>query len=291
MSLLKEEDLKKILPKNGPPIEEVCKYIEKYKKDLIVIKYGGNVFVDRNIFNNFILDIAILNKLGLSIVVVHGGGPRIKRELEKSNIQTKFIKGLRVTDKKVINIVENVLIGFNDDIVDSLKKEDTEAISINTKKNNVIEVTPESEELGFVGKPNKINTDIIKNMVEKKIIPIISPLGLGKNNQTYNINGDTAAGAIAKSLESRRLLLMTNIEGVLDKEKKLIEEINSSEVLEMIKDQTITEGMIPKINTCLDAVNNGVTAVGIIDGRKQHSILFEIFSDKGSGTLIRKWKV
>jgi len=288
MSLLKEEDLKKILPENGPPIEEVCKYIEKYKNDLIVIKYGGNVFIDRNIFNNFILDIVILNKLGLSIVVVHGGGPRIKRELEKSNIQTKFIKGLRVTDEKVINIVENVLIGFNDDIVDSLKKEGTEAISINTKKNNVIEVVPESEELGFVGKPNKINTDIIKNMVEKKIIPIISPLGLGKNNQTYNINGDTAAGAIAKSLESRRLLLMTNIEGVLDKEKKLIEEINSSAILEMIKDQTITEGMIPKINTCLDAVNNGVTAVGIIDGRKQHSILFEIFSDKGSGTLIRK---
>ena len=124
--------------------------------------------------------------------------------------------------------------------------------------------------------------------MKKNIVPIISPLGLGKNNQSYNINGDTAAGAIAKSLKSRRLLLMTNIEGVLDKEKKLIEEITSSKILQMIKDETITEGMIPKINTCLDAVNNGVTAVGIIDGRKQHSILFEIFSDKGSGTLIRK---
>ena len=123
------------------------------------------------------------------------------------------------------------------------------------------------------------------------MIPIISPLGLGRDNQTYNINGDTAAGAVAKSLKSRRLLLMTNVEGVLDKEKKLIEEISSSEVLEMIKNETITEGMIPKINTSLDAVNNGVTAVGIIDGRKKHSILFEIFSDKGSGTLIRKWKI
>ena len=281
-------DLKKILPKNGPPIEEVSKYIKKYKNELIVIKYGGNVFIDRNIFNNFIEDISLLNKLGLSIIVVHGGGPRIKRELDKSNIQSKFVRGLRVTDEKIINIVESVLIDFNIDIVSSLKKMGSEAISINTKKNNVIEVMPEAEELGFVGIPDKIDIDVIKSIVEKNIIPIISPLGLGKKNQVYNINGDTAAGAIAKSLQSRRLLLMTNVKGVLNKEKKLIEEISSSEILKMIKDETITEGMIPKINTCLDAVNNGVTAVGIIDGREKHSILFEIFSDKGSGTLIRK---
>ena len=285
---LNNEELRKILPDNGPGLEEVQKYITKYKKDLIVIKYGGNVFIDRNIFNNFISDLSILKKLGLSIVVVHGGGPRIKRELDKSNIQSKFIRGLRVTDEKIINIVENVLIDFNIDIVDSLKEKGTEAISINTKKNNIIEVIPESEELGFVGKPSKINSDIIKNILAKNMIPIISPLGIGKNNQTYNINGDTAAGAIAKSLKSRRLILMTNINGVLDKEKKLIEEITSSEILKMINDEIITEGMIPKINTCLDAVNNGVTGVVIVDGRKPHSILFEIFSDKGAGTLIRK---
>ena len=281
-------DLEKILPKYGPQIKEVNKYIEKYKNDLIVIKYGGNVFIDRNIFNNFIADISLLNKLGLSIVVIHGGGPRIKRELDKSNIQTKFIRGLRVTDEKIINIVESVLIDFNDDIVSSLKKLGSKAISINTKKNNIIEVTPETEELGFVGIPDRINIEFIKDTIKKNTIPIISPLGIGKNNQTYNINGDTAAGAIAKSLKSRRLLLMTNVKGVLDKEKKLIEEISSSEILEMVKNETITEGMIPKINTCLDAINNGVTAVGIIDGREKHSILFEIFSDKGSGTLIRK---
>ncbi len=280
-------DLKKILPKNGPPINEVSKYIEKYKNDLIVIKYGGNVFIDRIIFDNFISDISILNKLGLSIVVVHGGGPRIKRELDKSNISSKFIRGLRVTDKKIINIVETVLIDFNNDIVTSLKKKGSEATSIHSKNNNIIKVVPEAEELGFVGIPNKINNEIIRNILSQKKIPIISPLGLGENNQSYNINGDTAAGAIAKSLKSRRLLLMTNVEGVLNKEKKLIEEISSSEIIEMIKDNTITEGMIPKINTCLDAVKNGVTAVGIIDGRKKHSILFEIFSDKGSGTLIR----
>ena len=280
--------LENLLPKDGPSINEVNKYIDKYKNDLIVIKYGGNVFIDRNIFNNFIEDISVLNKLGLSIVVIHGGGPRIKRELEKSNIQSKFIRGLRVTDEKIINIVEDVLIDFNKDIVDSLKKMDSEAISINTKNNNVIEIIPEAKELGFVGKPNKINNDIIKNILEKKMIPIISPLGLGKDNQTYNINGDTAAGAIAKSLKARRLILMTNIEGVLDQDTKLIEEITSSQILQMINDETITEGMIPKINTCLDAVNNGVTGVVIVDGRKPHSILFEIFSDKGAGTLIRK---
>ena len=281
-------DLNKILPKNGPPINEVIKYIEKYKNDLIVIKYGGNVLIDRNIFDNFITDINILNKLGLSVVVIHGGGPRIKRELDKENIQSKFIRGLRVTDNKIINIVESVLINFNEDIVISLEKKGSKAISIHTKKNNIIEIIPEHEDLGFVGIPDKINNDVLLNIIKQNKIPIISPLGLDNNNQAHNINGDTAAMAIAKSLKSRRLLLMTNVDGVLDKEKKLIEEISSSEILKLIKDEIITEGMIPKINACLDAVNNGVPAVGIINGTKQHSCLWEIFSDKGSGTLIRK---
>ena len=281
-------DLKNILPKDGPPLSQVNKYIEKYKNDLIVIKYGGNVLIDRNVFNNFITDLFILNKLGLSTVVVHGGGPRIQRELEKSNIQSKFIRGLRVTDKSIINIVESVLIDFNDDIVKSLNEKGSKGISLHTKNNNIIKVIPESKELGFVGMPNEIDNEKILNILKQNKIPIVSPLGLDKENQTYNINGDTAAMAIAKSLKARRLLLMTNVDGVLDKEKKLIEEISSSEILQMIKDEIITEGMIPKINACLDAVNNGVTAVGIINGTKQHSCLWEIFSDKGSGTLIRK---
>ena len=281
-------DLQKILPEAGPPADQVSKYIEKYKNDLIVIKYGGNVFIDREVFNNFIEDISILSKLGISIVIIHGGGPRIKRELDKSNIESKFIRGLRVTSEKIINIVEKVLIEFNKDIVSSLSEKGIKAISLNTQENNVINVVPESEELGFVGIPDKINVDIIKDKINQKLIPVISPLGLGKNNQSYNINGDNAAGAIAKSLKSRRLLLMTNVEGVLNKNSELINEISSLEITDMIKDGTITEGMIPKINTCLDAINNGVTAVAIIDGRKKHSVLFEIFSDKGSGTLIRK---
>ncbi len=275
MSISKEE-LRKVLPKNGPNIDEVSKYIEKYKEEIITIKYGGNVFIDRQIFNNFISDLSILQKLGLSVVVVHGGGPRIKRELDKSHINSKFVRGLRVTDEKIIDIVEKVLIEFNEDIVSSLKNIGSKGISLNTKENNVLKIIPESKELGFVGIPHKINVEIIMDKIKNNLIPIISPLGLGSDDKTYNINGDTAAGAIAKSLKSRRLLLMTNVEGVLNKDKILIEEISSSKIMEMIDDKTI------------NAVNNGVTAVAIIDGRKKHSILFEIFSDKGSGTLIRK---
>ena len=280
------EEIKKIWPSSAPNINNINKYVEKYKGETIVIKYGGNVLIERSIFNNFIEDIGILNKLGLSIVVVHGGGPRIKRELEKSNISTKFINGLRVTDKKIISIVEKVLIDFNDDIVNSLNKKGSKGIQINTKINNIISVKPGKEELGFVGIPEKINNDIINKLIKNNQIPVVAPLGL-ENEQTYNINGDTAAGAIAKSLKSRRLLLMTNVEGVLNKEKQLISEISSSRILEMIKDGTITGGMIPKINTCLDSVNNGVRGVVIMDGRKPHSILNEIFSDSGDGTLIR----
>lgn len=286
MSLTKEE-LENIIPKNGPPINEVSKYIEKYKDDLICLKYGGNIFLNRSIFTCFIEDLSILKKLGLSIIVVHGGGPRIQKELEKSNIHSKFIRGLRVTDEKIIDIVENVLIDFNNDIVNSLEKMGTKAVGIHTKKNNIIEVLRDAPELGFVGTPNKINNEIILNIIKDGKIPIISPLGL-QENQAFNINGDVAAGKIAQSLKCRRLLLMTNVEGVLDKNKKLIEEISSSEILEMVKNETITGGMIPKINMGLESINNGVSAVGIIDARPKHSILFELFSDKGSGTLIRK---
>ena len=282
------DELRKFWPEKAPDINIVQKYVSKYEKEKIVIKYGGNVLIDRNVFNNFISDINVLNKLGLSIIVVHGGGPRIKRELEKSNIQSKFIRGLRVTDKSIINIVESVLIDFNDDIVQNLNKKGSEGVSIHTKNNNIVEVIPEAKELGFVGIPTEINNDTILNILKQNKVPIVSPLGLDKNNQTYNVNGDTAAMAIAKSLKARRLLLMTNVDGVLNKEKKLIEEISSKEILEMIENETITEGMIPKINACLDAVNNGVTAVGIINGTKKHSCLWEIFSDKGAGTLIRK---
>ena len=280
--------IEEVIPKDGPSIDEVKKYIEKYKNDLIVIKYGGNVFIDRNIFNNFIEDISVLNKLGLSIIVVHGGGPRIERELKKKNIQTKFINGLRVTDKKVISIVEEVLIDFNNDIVNSLKKKGTKAVSVNSKTNNIIKVVPDSKELGYVGVPASINLDIIKDMINQNQIPVVAPLGLDSKDITYNINGDTVASAIAKTLKSRRLLLMTNVEGVYDDRKSLISEIKPFDLENLVKFKIVQGGMIPKIKNCIEAVENGVKGVVILDGRKPHSILDEIFSDKGSGTLIRK---
>ena len=282
------DEIKKFWPEKAPDINIVQKYVKKYEKEKIVIKYGGNVLIDRNVFNNFISDINVLNKLGLSIIVVHGGGPRIKRELDKKKIVSKFINGLRITDKNIINTVEEVLIDFNNDIVNSLKKLGTEAASFHTKTDNIIEVEPEREELGFVGIPNKINDNLIQDALNENKIPIIAPLGLGKNEQTYNINGDTAASAIAKKLKSRRLILMTNVEGVYDDKKKLISEIKPYDLENLIKWKVVQGGMIPKIENCVDAVQNGVRGVVILDGRKPHSILHEIFSDQGSGTLIRE---
>ena len=282
------EDIFQIWPKAAPDIKNINKYISKYKNEKIVIKYGGNVLIDRNIFDYFIIDIYILNKLGLSIVVVHGGGPRIKRELDKKNIQTRFINGLRVTDENVIKIVEKVLIEFNHDIVSSLNKKGLKAVSITSKNNNIINVIPEKKELGFVGIPTMIDKNNLEKIIDSKKIPVVAPLGLDENNQTYNINGDTAANAIAKGLRARRLLLMTNVEGVYDDKKKLITEIKPFDLNNLIEWNVVQGGMIPKIKNCVDAVENGVRGVVILDGRKPHSILHEIFSDKGAGTLIRK---
>ncbi|MBD1146535.1 acetylglutamate kinase [Pelagibacterales bacterium SAG-MED28] len=282
------DEIKKFWPEKAPNINIVQKYVSKYEKERIVIKYGGNVLIDRNVFNNFISDINVLNKLGLSIIVVHGGGPRIQRELDKKKIVSKFINGLRVTNKDIIDTVEKVLVDFNIDIVSSLKNLGCEAISFHTKSENIIEVEPEKKELGFVGIPKKININLIENILSENKIPIISPLGLDKNKQTFNINGDTAASAIAKKIKSRRLILMTNVEGVYDDRKSLISEIKPEDLENLIKWKIVEGGMIPKIANCVDAVENGVRGVVILDGRKPHSILHEIFSDTGSGTLIRK---
>ena len=280
--------IKEYWPKDGPANTEIEKYIKKYSKEKIVIKCGGRVLLDPDLFNNFINDIVVLKKLGLTPVVVHGGGPRIKKKLNELNIETKFIMGLRVTDEKVIKVVEEVMIEFNKEIVVALEKKECKAKSITIKENSSIYVEQKNKVLGYVGRPTKVDDKLIKSFIKEDTIPVISPMGLDEKKQAYNINADTTAGALAKSLKSRRLMLMTDVEGVYDKSKKLISEIKSAEAEKLIYDETISEGMIPKIRTCIDAVNNGVRAVAIIDGRKPHSILFELFSNKGSGTLIRK---
>ena len=283
-----DNKIKEFWPKNGPSTKEVEKYVKKYSKEKIVIKCGGKVLLDPNLFSNFIEDIVTLKKLGLTPLVVHGGGPRIKKKMDELNIESKFILGLRVTDEKVIKVVESVMIEFNKEILSALEKKSCKAKSITINENIAIYVQQKNKELGFVGFPTKIDVNIIKNIIKQDFVPIVTPMGLDDKKQAYNINADIAAGALAISLKSRRLLLMTDVEGVYDKDKKLISEIKPVEAEKLIHDGTIKEGMIPKIKTCINAVESGVRGVVIIDGRRPHSILFELFSDEGAGTLIRK---
>ena len=288
MSSLKEEELINILPKDGPTVDEVKKYLEKYNNEFIVIKCGGSVLVDPKLFKIFIEDVAVLKKLGFNPIIIHGGGKRINNKLGELNIKSDFINGLRVTDKNTISIVEDVLIEFNKEIVNALKDQSCEIKRITSKENNIITVKPESDELGFVGIPTHIKTDVLKEIIKINEVPVIAPLGLDENNQTFNINADTVAGSVAKELNARRLMIISDVEGVLNDKKKLIPEINSQKAKELINQEVISGGMIPKINNCLDVASNGVKGVVIIDGRKNHSLLFELLSDKGSGTLIRE---
>ena len=288
MSSLKEEELTNILPKDGPTVKEVKKYLEKYNDEFIVIKCGGSVLIDPKLFKIFIEDVAVLKKLGFNPIVIHGGGKRINNKLDELNIKSNFINGLRVTDKDTINIVEVVLIEFNKEIVKALNKLACKAKRITSKENNIITVIQENKDLGFVGTPTEINKALLTETIKVNEVPVVAPLGSDKDNQTFNINADTAAGSIAIELKARRLMIISDVEGVLDSEKKLIPEINSKKANELIDQEVISGGMIPKIKNCLDVASNGVKAVVIIDGRKNHSLLFELLSDKGSGTLIRE---
>ncbi len=288
MSSLKEEELINILPKDGPTVEEVKKYLEKYNDEFIIIKCGGSVLVDPKLFKIFIEDVVVLNKLGFNPIIVHGGGKRINSKLSEVNIKSNFINGLRVTDKDTINIVEDVLIEFNKEIVEALNELACKAKRITSKENSIITVVQENKDLGFVGTPTEINKEFLTEIIKLNEVPVVAPLGLDKDNQTFNINADTAAGSIAIELKARRLMVISDVEGVLDSEKKLIPEINSKKANELIDQEVISGGMIPKIKNCLDVASNGVKAVVIIDGRKNHSLLFELLSDKGSGTLIRE---
>ena len=288
MSSLKEEELINILPKDGPTVEEVKKYLEKYNDEFIIIKCGGSVLVDPKLFKIFIEDVVVLNKLGFNPIIVHGGGKRINSKLSEVNIKSNFINGLRVTDKDTINIVEDVLIEFNKEIVEALNELACKAKRITSKENNIITVVQENKDLGFVGTPTEINKELLIETIKVNEVPVVAPLGSDKDNQTFNINADTAAGSIAIELKARRLMIISDVEGVLDSEKKLIPEINSKKANELIDKEVISGGMIPKIKNCLDVASNGVKAVVIIDGRKNHSLLFELLSDKGSGTLIRE---
>ena len=277
-------DLEKILPANGPSINEVKKYVDKYSDELICIKLGGSCLNKEELLNQFINDLSTITKLGLNIVVVHGGGKSIEKKLKENNIESKWIEGLRVSDEKNIKFIEEALNEINFKIVKKLNEKGCNARSI-TGKDKIVKVNPISKDLMYVGSPKEINNEILNDILKNKEIPVIAPLGIGDDQKTYNCNADYVSSKVASSLKARRLLLMTDVPGVM-KDEHLITELKSAEALKLIEDGVIKEGFIPKIHSGIDALQN-VKAVGIIFGLQAHSILFELFSDKGSGTLLR----
>jgi acetylglutamate kinase len=283
-------DIKSFWPELGPSLEEASIYQNKYKNKKIVLKYGGQVMSDQSLSKAFAQDAAILRKLDIDVTVIHGGGPQIKTKLDAQNLESKFISGLRVTDKNVIKVVEDVLLNeINPDLRDAINHYGGKAESVTVRKNNVIHIDKAiDEQLGFVGEPKKIDIKILNNFFKEKIIPVIAPMGMDAKGQIYNINADTTAGTIANQIKAERLLLMTDVPGVNDEQGNLISQLSTQQALDLINDGTITEGMIPKIKTCISAIESGVNGVVIIDGRKSHAVLFELFSNLGAGTLIVK---
>ena len=285
---------------NADMLTEALPYMQKYADSIIVIKYGGHAMKDTKSIKSFCEDIALLKQSGLKPVIVHGGGPQIGNMLEKLGIETKFESGMRITDDKTLEIVEMVLCGgINKEIASNINNCGCKAVGLSGKDASMIiakkhdgKIKDESNiekivDLGFVGIPEKINTDIIEILTSNDFIPVIAPLGISEDGKTFNINADTVAGAIAHSLNAKRLLVLTDVEGVKDNQNNVIEELTKGEALKLVADETIAGGMIPKINTCIDAVEKGVSAAVIVDGRVKHAVLLELFTEHGAGTLIR----
>ncbi len=279
-------------------LSQALPFMQRYAGKNITIKYGGSAMGKDKLSSSFARDIVLLKQVGINPIVIHGGGPRIKKMLDRLKVKSSFVDGLRVTDKETMDIVEMVLSGsINKEIVMEINKEGGMAIGLSgkdallakTKKFKKKKATGEVEkilDLGFVGLPSKINTDFLKWCIQTDFIPVISPIGYGEKFETYNINADTMSGAISASILSERLILLTDVKGVLDKKGNLLTQIKVSEVKKLISNGTISGGMIPKVETCVEAVKNGVKAAVILDGRLEHSILLEIFTEHGVGTLI-----
>jgi len=269
---------------------ESLSYIKKFHNQTVVIKYGGNAMINEELKNCVIRDISLLKYVGLNPVIVHGGGPEITKMMNHFGKKAQFVNGLRVTDEETMKMTELVLLGsIAPQIVSLFNMNDVKALGLSGKDGKIIEASQRDKNLGFVGKIEKINTDLITSVIEKGYVPIISPIGIGKNGESYNINSDEVAGAIATSLKAKKLILITDVEGVMEDYKNpstLISHINKAEAQKYIQNGVITGGMIPKINCCTSAVAGGVERCHIIDGREYHSILLEIFTNDGIGTMI-----
>ena len=276
--------------------------MKRYANKVIVVKFGGNAMGKKEYITSFANDIVLLQQVGMLPVVVHGGGPQIGEMLSKLQIKTEFINGLRVTDSATIDVVEMVLSGVtNKSIVTAISNSGAKSVGISGKDGNLItakrltKIDDNSDsnvekaiDLGYVGEPEKIDPQVIKALINEKMIPVIAPVGMGNDGLTYNINADTAAGAISAAMKASRMIMLTDVTGVLDKNGTLIAELTIDEALELIEKKVVVGGMIPKIKTCIDAVQGGAEASVIMDGRMPHSLLLELFTEHGVGTIIRK---
>jgi acetylglutamate kinase len=282
-------------------LSEALPFFRRYSGKTVVVKYGGHAMGDEVVAERFAADVVLLKQVGINPIVVHGGGPQIGQMLKRLRIKSDFIDGLRVTDRATVEIVEMVLSGsINKQIVSAINARGGYAIGLSGKDANLIrarkltrtKVDPDSNierilDLGFVGEPAAINATVLETLRNSAIIPVIAPIGVGEDGQTYNINADTAAGAVAGAVKAARFLLLTDVAGVLDKAKALIPELTAAEARRLIEDGTVAGGMIPKVETCLVAIEQGVEAAVIVDGRVPHAILLELFAEGGAGTLIK----
>ncbi len=277
-------------------LSKALPFMQRYEGKSITIKFGGAAMAEINSSSSFAKDIVLLKQVGINPIVVHGGGPKIGKMLEKLNVQTNFVNGLRVTDKKTMEVVEMVLSGsINKEIVMEINKEGGRAIGLSGKDGLLAETKKikssfnnKSKDLGFVGEPKNINNQLLNWFLDSHFIPVISPIGFDKNFDSLNINADTMSGKVSSSVRSERLILLTDVDGVLDKKGELLSELSLTEAKKFIKNGIISGGMIPKVETCINAVSNGVKAAVILNGKIQHALLLEIFTERGVGTLITK---
>jgi acetylglutamate kinase len=279
---------------------EALPYMRRFAGSTFVIKYGGHAMGSPELARDFARDVVLLKQVGINPVVVHGGGPQIKAMLDRLKIKSQFVEGLRVTDAATVEIVEMVLAGsINKQIVSAIQAAGGQAVGLSGKDGNLAEASkltrtrrdPESHieqllDLGFVGQPTRINTRVLKPFEGTELVPVIAPIGVGADGQTYNINADTAAGAIAAALSARKLIMLTDVEGVLDRDGGLISELSAAQARDLIADGTVSGGMIPKLETCLHALDHGVAAAHVLDGRLPHVLLLETFTEAGVGTKL-----
>tara|TARA_R110002073_G_scaffold134773_1_gene282559 strand:+ start:565 stop:1413 length:849 start_codon:yes stop_codon:yes gene_type:complete len=270
-------------------LSQALPYLQRYADATVVIKLGGHAMGSDEAMVEFARDVALMRQVGVNPVIVHGGGPMINDMLKRLNIKSEFVNGKRVTDGATMEVVEMVLSGIvNSKIVQAITEQGGRAVGVSGKDGGLIICDQENPDLGLVGKPTKVNPRLLRDFADKGIIPVIAPLGMGENGETFNINGDTAAGAIAAALKADRLLLLTDVEGVKNASGEVLTELTADQIRDMVADGTIAGGMIPKTQTALDALDGGVRAAVILDGRAPNACLLELFTEHGAGSIIRK---